>query len=33
MGFRIHATVYTAVNMLLIAINLYVIARTSEDFV
>jgi hypothetical protein len=32
-GFRIHATVYALVNTLLIAINLYLIAQTSEDFV
>jgi hypothetical protein len=32
-GFRIHATVYALVNTLLIAINLYLITQTSEDFV
>ena len=32
-GFRIHATVYVLVNTLLIAINLYLITQTSEDFV
>jgi hypothetical protein len=32
-GFRIHAMVYTAVNILLIAINLYLITQTNEDFV
>lgn len=32
-GFMVHATAYVLVNILLVAINLILIAQTSDDFI